>query len=119
MVTMSAPSSVAARHEAGIDAPAVEDDRAGAALAAVAALLGPGEAEPVAQKIEQRDAGVVERDVAPRAVDRRRYRKVHAKLRCRIEVNRCSGSCITPVDRVTAKYGGILRFATAGMDTNE
>ena len=39
--------------EAGIDAPSVDQDRAGAALAVVAAFLGAGEVEMVAQRIEQ------------------------------------------------------------------
>ena len=46
--------------QARIDPPAVDQDRAGAALAAVAALLGAGQVQPLAQEIEQRDARVVE-----------------------------------------------------------
>ena len=41
------------QREAGIDAPAVDQHRAGAALAVVAALLGAGEVEMVAQRVEQ------------------------------------------------------------------
>ena len=48
--------------KARIDPPSVDDDGAGAALAAVAALLGSGQIQPLAQQIEQRDAGVIERD---------------------------------------------------------
>jgi hypothetical protein len=44
--------------QAGIDAPAVDDDRAGAALAVVAALLGAGQVQVLAQRVEQRGAGV-------------------------------------------------------------
>ena len=40
--------------EARIDPPAIDQDRAGAALAVVAALLGPGEIEMQAQQVEQR-----------------------------------------------------------------
>ena len=47
--------------QAGIDAPAVDQHGAGAALAAVAALLGAGEVEPLAQQVEQRHARIVER----------------------------------------------------------
>ena len=47
--------------QAGIDPPPVDEHRAGAALAAVAALLGAGQIEPLAQQVEQRDARVVER----------------------------------------------------------
>ncbi len=39
--------------QAAIDAPAVEQDGAGSALPVVAALLGAGEAEPLAQGIQQ------------------------------------------------------------------
>ena len=48
------------QRQARIDPPSVDDDRAGAALAAVAALLGSGQVQALAQKIEQRDARVVE-----------------------------------------------------------
>src|SRR5262249_50325464 len=41
----------------------------GPALPAIAALLGPGQVEALAQEIEQGDARIVERHVAPRAVD--------------------------------------------------
>ena len=44
--------------ETGIDAPAVGDHRAGAALAVVAALLGAGEMQVIAQRVEQRGARV-------------------------------------------------------------
>src|SRR5262249_54801179 len=47
-----------------IDPPPVDDDGAGATLAAVAALLGSGEIEPFAQKIEQRDARIIKLDHA-------------------------------------------------------
>src|SRR5262249_56743300 len=40
--------------EAGVDAPAVEQNGTGAALAVVAALFGPGEVEIEAQRIQQR-----------------------------------------------------------------
>ena len=39
--------------QAGIDPPAVDQDRAGPALAVVAALLGPGQAEVLAEGVEQ------------------------------------------------------------------
>ena len=50
------------QRQARIDPPAVDQHRAGAALAAVAALLGAGQVQPLAQEIEQRDARVVELD---------------------------------------------------------
>ena len=57
--------------QARIDAPAVDQHRAGAALAAVAALLGAGEIEPLAQQVEQRYPRVLERDVPAVAVHRK------------------------------------------------
>ena len=54
--------------EARIDPPPVDEDGAGAALPAVAALLGPGQVEAFAQQIEQRDARVVQRDFPRHAV---------------------------------------------------
>ena len=42
------------QRQAGIDPPPVDDDRAGAALAVIAALLGAGEMQMLAQRIEQR-----------------------------------------------------------------
>ena len=60
MVTTSAPSRLTREREAGIDPPAVDEDRAGAALAAIAALLGAGEVETLAQEVEKRHARVVE-----------------------------------------------------------
>ena len=50
------------QRQAGIDPPAVDQDRAGAALPAVAAFLGSGQVQALAQQIEQRDARVVQRD---------------------------------------------------------
>ena len=44
--------------EAGVDAAAVDEDGAGAALAVVAAFLAAGEVEVFAEEIEQRGAGV-------------------------------------------------------------
>ena len=65
------------KRETGIDAPADEEDRAGAALAAIAALLGAGEIEALAQEIEQRDSGIIEIDVAPHAVDGEADGEIH------------------------------------------
>ena len=54
--------------EAGIDPPSVDDDRTGAALAAVAALLGSGQIEMFAKKVEQGDPRVIQPDrSAPRS----------------------------------------------------
>ena len=63
MVRTSAPSRLSGQREAGVDPPPVDQDRAGAALAAVAALLGSGQIEPLAQEIEKRHPRIVELDV--------------------------------------------------------
>ena len=49
------------QRQAGIDAPPVDQHRAGAALAAVAALLGSGQVKTLAQQVEQRHPRVFER----------------------------------------------------------
>jgi hypothetical protein len=54
--------------EARVDAPPVEQDGAGPALPAVAALLGSGEVEPFAKQVEQRDTRIVQRDRSFNAV---------------------------------------------------
>jgi hypothetical protein len=45
------------QREAGIDAPAVDQNRARAALAVIAAFLGPSEADVLAKRIQQRRPG--------------------------------------------------------------
>ena len=67
IVVTSRPSAWTARRQAGHDAPAVEMHRAGAALAVVAALLGAGQRELLAQHVEQRGARI-EREHVRRAV---------------------------------------------------
>jgi hypothetical protein len=56
------------QRQAAVDALAVDDDRARAALPLVASLLGAGEREPLAKRIKQRGAGV-ERQSFVSAVD--------------------------------------------------
>ena len=53
------------QRQAGIDAAAVDQHRAGAALAVVAALLRAGEREMLAQSIEQSRARVQRQEMAP------------------------------------------------------
>ena len=48
--------------KAGIDPASVDNDRAGAALPAVAALLGSCQTQPFAKKIEERDPRIIEFD---------------------------------------------------------
>jgi hypothetical protein len=50
------------KRKARIDPSPVDDDSAGAALAAVAALLGSGQFEAFAKKIQEGDPRVIERD---------------------------------------------------------
>ena len=64
--------------EAAVGAPPVDQDRARAALAVVAALLGAGEAEVLAQEVEQRGAGV-DREPVLGAVDPERDLGVHGR----------------------------------------
>ena len=56
MVVIARPSSLSGERQAGQHALAVDMHGAGAALALVAAFLGAGQAETVAQGVEQRDA---------------------------------------------------------------
>ena len=53
------------QRKAGIHPPAVEQHGAGAALAPVAALLRPGEIEPLTQQIEQGDTRIVDHNDLP------------------------------------------------------
>jgi hypothetical protein len=66
MVVISAPSCMI-EAQAGVDAAAVDQHRAGAALALVATLLGAGQVQVFAQRVEQGGAGV-ERQFARLAV---------------------------------------------------
>ena len=67
------------QRKAGIDAPPVDQHRAGAALAAVAALLRSGQDKPLAQKVEQRHPRVLERDVLAVAIDRQADGQSHVR----------------------------------------
>ena len=68
MVSISLALGVDGEHGAAIDGLAVHDDGAGAAGAAVADALGAGQAEPVAQGVEQRDARL-DRELVRLAID--------------------------------------------------
>jgi hypothetical protein len=57
------------KREARIDPPAVDDDRAGAALTAVTALLGAGQIQVFAQKVQKRNARIIQLDRPLDAVD--------------------------------------------------
>ena len=69
--------------QAGIDPPAVDEDRAGAALAVVAALLGAGQAQVLAQRVEQRRARI-DLQAVLLAIDRQRHLGVHGALDTRL-----------------------------------
>ena len=55
-------------HGAGINRVAIDQDGAGAASAAVADFLAAGEVEPIAQRVEQRNAGL-DVNFAPLSID--------------------------------------------------
>ncbi|MNP51306.1 hypothetical protein D3C76_1456120 [compost metagenome] len=84
--------------QAGIDAPAVDNDRAGAALAVVATFLGAGELQVFAQQVEQGGAGV-KLHFLPSTVhpDRQfgldRVRRVGGRCLCRNERRQDHGRC--------------------------
>jgi hypothetical protein len=54
--------------KARIDPSTLDDDRTGAALPAVAALLGAGQMKTFAKKIEEREARIVDLDGSPHAI---------------------------------------------------
>jgi hypothetical protein len=58
------------QREARIESSPIDQDRAGAALAAVATLLRSGQIEAFAQQIQKRDARIVEFDVPLHAIHR-------------------------------------------------
>ena len=66
MVVIAAPSRFDAQHQAGVDDAAVEDHGAGAAVAVVAAFLGAGQPDDVAQAFEQALARLAEKFRAAR-----------------------------------------------------
>ena len=68
MVVIAAALRLAASVRQDMDAPAVDQHGAGAALAVVAALLGAGQAQPLAQHVEQ-GRGCRHRQAVPSAVD--------------------------------------------------
>ena len=67
--------------QARIEPASIDEDGAGAALPAVAALLGAGQMKPLAKQVEQRDPGVIERDRPLHAVHGETRRDAHAVLR--------------------------------------
>ena len=66
--------------QAGVDPPPFDDHRAGAALAVVAALLGAGQVQMLAQRIEQRRARIELKRMLV-AIDGQRDLGVHGGLR--------------------------------------
>ena len=60
MVSISAAFGLGAEHQAGADEPAVDRDAAGAAVAGAAAFLRAGQAQAVAQHVEQRLVGLAD-----------------------------------------------------------
>ena len=68
------------KSEARIDPPAVDENRAGAALPSIAAFLGSGQVEALAQEIEKRHARVFKVDVSSLTVHGEADGEVHARL---------------------------------------
>src|SRR5262249_553818 len=66
--------------KARINPAPINNDRAGAALPAVAALFGSGQVQPFAQKIKKSDARIIEVDGPRDTVDDQRYWKTHGVL---------------------------------------
>ena len=116
------------QRQAGIGPPPIDQHRAGAALAAVASLLGAGQVQTLAQEIEQRDAGIIEIDVPPHPVDGEADGEIHA--RAPNDAGDKSGTMPPAVTgrhveiqrpglvlglALVAIYGGILRLSSAAI----
>ena len=69
------------KRKAGIDPSSVDDDRAGAALAAITTLLGSGQFQAFAKQVQEGDTGVIQLDRSPDAVHSESRREGHAILR--------------------------------------
>ena len=71
------------KRKARIDPSSVEQDRAGAALAAITALLGSGQSQAFTEKIQEGDARVIELDSSRDAIHGEGRCEAHAVLpRC-------------------------------------
>jgi len=64
-----APVGSGRQHHAAVDAPPIQQHRAGSTLASVTALLGAGELETLAQQIQQRGSGIDSRQLPLDAVN--------------------------------------------------
>jgi hypothetical protein len=103
------------QRKAGIDSPPVDVDRAGAALPAVAALLGPGQIEAFAKEIEQRDPWVVQLEPPRSAVDGEGNGYAHAfapmrKAKVVLADGRMGAGLKPHYRETTANLIGIWRF---------
>src|SRR5882672_9843116 len=88
---------------ARIDPPSVDQDRAGAAMAAVASFLGTRQVEPLTQQIEQCHAGVVQFDVPPHTVNGEADGEIH------VSSNQCYDQNWIGADRSAALSKSVVR----------
>src|SRR5260221_201471 len=112
--------------QARIDPSSVDQDRARAALAAVASLLGSRQIETLTQEIEESDPWVSQLDVPPYTVHGEADGEIHAVLRSVLLSNWIAAVTQTTQRGLAAEaapldwcppahiYGGILRFQAAG-----
>ena len=91
-----------------IDPLPVQEHGASAALPAVAALLGSGQIEALAQEIEERHARVVERNLPPLTVDGKAHREGH-------EDSRAFGPAFVDIEAAGLLLGERRAASTAGF----
>src|SRR5262249_25306704 len=102
--------------ETGVDAPPIDQHGARPALAAVAAFLGPRQAEIVAQRIEQRDAWVNPQRIVC-LIDPQAYFDASTE-RCARDVDGGHGCAFTRVCAATARTAHSWQSPKPGASPN-